>query len=174
MNQSSLQSVLTFRRHLQAARLESAKSALLIRFHSAKLLCPIAFLWLCQSCCNSRLGLLILETYFKMLCQQQAICKQPENWLTIYIALQNFAQHIAHCIIMLILSRSFKQEGKAQLSHVYRHEGTTSGWWEERKAQESESRSLGDKMKLCLEKDEYIYMWGKLSKSHYSPREPWK
>lgn len=57
-----------------------------------------------------------------MLCQQQAICKQPENWLTIYIALQNFAQHIAHCIIMLILSRSFKQEGKAQLSHVYRHE----------------------------------------------------
>lgn len=68
MNQSSLQAVLAFRRHLQAARLGSAKSTLLLRFHSAKLLCPVSFLGLCQSCCNSGLRPLALVAQFKMLC----------------------------------------------------------------------------------------------------------
>lgn len=41
-NQSSLQAILAFR-GIQAARLGSAKSALLPGFHSAKLLCPVSF-----------------------------------------------------------------------------------------------------------------------------------
>lgn len=68
MNQNSLQAVLAFR-GTEAARLGSAKSALLLRFHSAKLLCPVSFLALCQSCCNARLRPLVLVAQFKMLCQ---------------------------------------------------------------------------------------------------------